>query len=214
MVPSSPRSPDDRHPVDVPCLRCRQGQRDLRARGARVRRGGPATRRGRDPGGLVQRQLQGRPGDPNGRQGRPDQSAHPGDRSRRGGGGELRPDDRGGCGGPCPWLRAGRLAPRRICGVPARTGRLGRALGPRVFSARCDVDRDSGVHRGDVRGGAGGTGVGAGGRSRPRHWCIRRRGRDGRRDPRGPRLRGLGRDRQARRGGPAARSGCGRDPGA
>ena len=72
-------------------------------------RGGPAARRGRDPGRLVERQLQGRPGDAGGRQGRPDQPAHPGHRPGRRGRRQRGPRRSPvGDGGPRPRLRAGR----------------------------------------------------------------------------------------------------------
>ena len=58
-------------------------ERPRRARRPRLRRGRPAPGRGRDPGRLVERQLQGRPGHAGGRQGRPDQPADPRDRPRR-----------------------------------------------------------------------------------------------------------------------------------
>ena len=82
---------DDRHPRHVPRLRRREGRRRGRARRARVPRGRPAGRRGRGPGRLVERQLQGRPGDARRRQGRADQPAHPRHRPGRRGRRELRP---------------------------------------------------------------------------------------------------------------------------
>ena len=171
-----------------------------RARRARVPRGGPAARRGRGPGRLVERQLQGRPGDARGRQGRADQPAHPRHRPGRRGRGQFRPVDRGRRSRPRPWLRAGRLAPRRLRRVPARAGRLGRAHAAGPVGARGDVDRDGRVHRGDVRGGTRGARSRPGRRAGPGHRCVGRRRRDGALDPGRSRLRGLGRDRQARRG--------------
>ena len=116
-------------------------------------------------------------------------------------------DDRSiavGIGRPRPRLRAGRLAPRRVRGVRARAGRLGRAPGARADAARRDGHRDGRLHGGDVRGRARGA------RARPADGPVLVTGASGgvggtaAGDPGRPRLRGLGGDRQARRGGAAA----------
>ena len=80
-------------------------------------RGRPAARRGRDPGRLVERQLQGRPGDAGRRQGRPDQPAHPGHRPGRRGHRQRRPGDRGRRGRS--WPTATSWASRATAGTPS-----------------------------------------------------------------------------------------------
>ena len=108
---------------------------------------GPAAGRGRDPGRLVERQLQGRPGDAGRRQGRPDQPAHPGHRPRRARSSRA-PTRRSRSGRPC-WPMATTSASSRHGGytrIPARAGGLGRAAGARAVAARRDGHRDGRVH--------------------------------------------------------------------
>ena len=88
-----------------------------RARRPRVPRGGPAARRGRDPGRLVERQLQGRAGDAGGRQGRPDQPAHPGHRPGRRGRRELA--TRPSRSGPRCWPTGTSWASRATAATPS-----------------------------------------------------------------------------------------------
>ena len=194
----------ERHPRHVPRLRRREGRRRRRRRA--VERGvrdfaaaRPATGRGRDPGRVVERQLQGRPRDPGRRQGRADQPAHP------------RASTWPARSSPAPIRRSpsGRrcVAHGYDLGV-ARHGGYAEyqrvpagwvvPLAPRPVGARRDGHRDGRVHRGDVGRGARGARPAAGRWAGARDRRQRRRRRHGRRDPGRARLRGLGRDRQGR----------------
>ena len=197
---------DDRDPRHLQRLRRHPGRRGRRPRRPLVRRDRPAARRGRGPRRLVERQLQGRPGDDPERQGRPDRSADPRHRPGRRGGRERRPVDRDRLGRPSPRLRAGRLPSRRLRRVRPRAGRLGRSASGRAHAAPCDGDRDGRLHGGDVGGRAGGARAAPGCRAGARDGRIGWRRLDGGRDPRGPRPRGLGRHAAS----PTRRTGCGR----
>ena len=150
----------DRHPRHVPRLRRREGRGGRRVeRGVReFARGGPAAGRGRGPGRLVERQLQGRAGDARRRQGRADQPAHPRHRPGRRGRRERRSGVRGRA---TPVLAHGYELGVSRHGGYAEYERVPAGwvvpLAPGLSRARRDGDRDRRVHRGDVRRGARGA---------------------------------------------------------
>ena len=164
--------------------------------------------RGRGSRRLVERQLQGRPGDDRRREGRPDQPDHPGDRPGRRGRRLDGSGVRGGRRDPRPRLRPRGRPTWRLRRVHASAGRLRRAAArrPRPRATRwpsgrpgsprrCPSPRSSGTacEPGDgpvlVTGASGGVGSVA--------VAILA----------GARPRGLGGDGQGRRGGPAPRPG-------
>ena len=190
-------------PSHVPRLRRRdpQGrrrQRPRRARGPRVRGRRPARRRGRGPGRLVQRQLQGRPGDPaEGKVARISPLIPGIDLA-----GEVvassDPSIAVGSQVLAHGYDLGVAPPRRLHRVPAGAVEWVVPLAPGLSAREAMAIGTAGFTAGMSVVALEERGLDPGRRPGPRDRRQRRRRRDGVGDPGRARLRGLGRDRQGR----------------